>query len=69
MEGDRAKRGSPFRESARGKGDSRPLVCPRCSHKMRTVAVNTDPFEVNKILGCLKRNHAPPFDKVVTKPS
>jgi len=28
-----------------------------------------DPFEVNKILECLKRNNAPPFDKVVTKAS
>jgi len=26
-------------------------------------------LEVNKILECLKRNHAPPFDKVVTKAS
>lgn len=23
-----------------------PLVCPKCSHKMRIVAVITDPFEV-----------------------
>ena len=46
-----------------------PLVCPKCSHKTRIVAVITDPLEVNKILGCLKRNHAPPFEKVVTKAS
>ncbi len=26
-------------------------------------------LEVNKILECLKRNHASPFDKVVTKAS
>ncbi|MBA7640425.1 hypothetical protein ES703_48090 [subsurface metagenome] len=37
---------------------------------MRIVAVITDPgeckhsLEVNKILEWLKRNHAPPFDKV-----
>ena len=52
-----------------------PLICPKCSLKMRIVAVITDPgeckhsLEVNKILECLKRNHAPPFDKVVTKAS
>jgi hypothetical protein len=52
-----------------------PLVCKKCSHKMRIVAIMTDPgecthsLEVNKILGCLKRNHAPPFDKIVTKTS
>jgi hypothetical protein len=41
-----------------------PLICPKCSLKMRIVAVITDPYEVNKILECLKRNNAPPFDKV-----
>ena len=36
-----------------------PLVCPKCSHKMRIVTVITDPggckhpLEVNKIFGCL----------------
>ena len=71
--------------SARGKGDSRPLVCPKCGHEMpkchwyrrctwqhlwpvvRVIAIITDPYEVNKILECLKRNNAPPSDKVVTK--
>jgi len=46
-----------------------PLICPKCSHKMRIVAIINEPSEVNKILECLKRNHAPPFDKVVTKAS
>jgi hypothetical protein len=36
---------------------------------MRIVAVINDPFEVNKILECLKRNNAPPFDKVEIKAS
>jgi hypothetical protein len=36
---------------------------------MKVIAVITDPFEVNKILECLKRNNAPPFDKEVTKAS
>ena len=52
-----------------------PLVCTKCSHKMRIVAVITDPDEckhslvVSKILGYLKRNNAPFFNKVVTKVS
>ena len=52
-----------------------PLICLKCSHKMRIVAIINEPgeckhsLEVNKILECLKRNHAPPFDKVVTKAS
>ena len=52
-----------------------PLICPKCSHKMRIVALITEPgeckhsHEVTKILECLKRNHAPPFDKVVPKAS
>jgi len=51
------------------------LVCPKCGHEMRIVAVITDPgeckhsLEVNKILECLKRNNAPPFDKVEIKAS
>ena len=52
-----------------------PLICPKCSLKMRIVAAINDPgeckhsLEVSKILGYLKRNHAPPFDKVITKVS
>ena len=46
-----------------------PLICPKCSLKMRIVAVITDPYEVNKILECLKRNNAPTFDKVEIKAS
>jgi len=46
-----------------------PMVCPKCSHPLKVIAVITDPHEVSKILECLKRNHAPPFDKVVTKVS
>ena len=34
---------------------------------MKVIAVITDPFEVNKILECLKRNNAPPFDKGALK--
>jgi len=44
------------------------IKCRRCC-KVRIVAVITDPSEVIKILGCLKRNHAPPFDKIATKAS
>jgi hypothetical protein len=33
-----------------------PLVCPRCRSDMKVIAVITDPFEVNKIIECLKRN-------------
>jgi hypothetical protein len=36
---------------------------------MKVIASITDPHEVKKILECLKRNHAPPFDKGVTKAS
>jgi hypothetical protein len=46
-----------------------PLVCPQCGQEMRVIAVITDPFEVNKILECRKRNNAPVFDKEVTKVS
>ena len=52
-----------------------PLVCPKCSPEMKITAIITEPGEckhtreVSKILECLKRNHAPPFDKVVTKAS
>jgi len=44
-----------------------PLVCPKCGHEMRVIAIINDLYEVNKILECLKRNNAPPFDKVVNK--
>jgi len=46
-----------------------PLICPKCGSKMKIIAVVTDPSEVNKILECLKRNNAPPFDKGVLKAS
>ena len=45
------------------------LICPNWGHKMRVMAVITEPHEVWKILECLKRNHALPFEKVVTKVS
>ena len=44
-----------------------PLVCTKCGSEMKIIAVITDPSEVNKIFECLKRNHAPPFDKVGAK--
>ena len=46
-----------------------PLIYPQCGHEMKVIAVINDPFEVNKILECLKRNNAPPFDQEVTKAS
>jgi hypothetical protein len=52
-----------------------PLICPKCGHEMRVIAIINDPgeckhsHEVNKILECLKRNNAPPFDKVEIKAS
>jgi len=46
-----------------------PLICLKCGSEMKIIAVITDPSEVDKILECLKRNHAPPFDKIVTKVS
>jgi hypothetical protein len=36
---------------------------------MKIIAVITNFQEVRKILECLKRNHAPPFDKVEIKVS
>ena len=57
------------------------MVCPKCGSEMskmplvpevlvvKVIAVITDPFEVNKILECLKRNNAPPFDKGALKVS
>jgi len=46
-----------------------PLICEKCGHDLKVIAVITEPHEVRKILECLKRNHAPPFAKVVTKAS
>jgi len=46
-----------------------PLICPKCGSEMKVIAIITDFQEVDKILNRLKRNHAPPFDKVVTKAS
>jgi hypothetical protein len=46
-----------------------PLICPKCGHEMRVIAIITDSYEVNKILECHKRNNASPFDKLVTKAS
>jgi len=45
------------------------LLCPKCGSEMKVIAIITDLQEVDKILECLKRNNAPPFDKVVTKVS
>jgi len=51
------------------------LVCTKCGHAMKVISVVSDPggctppLEVNKIMECLKRNNAPPFDKEVTKAS
>jgi hypothetical protein len=36
---------------------------------MKVIAVIIDPQEVSKILECLKRNNAPPFDKGALKAS
>jgi len=56
-------------------------ICEKCGHEMpkvpvvKVIAVITNPgeykhsHEVRKILECLKRNHAPPFDKITTKTS
>ena len=44
-------------------------VCEKCGHEMKVIAVITNSHVVSKILECLKRNHAPPFDKVEIKAS
>ena len=46
-----------------------PLICPKCGHELKVIAVITEPHEVRKILECLKRNKAPPFDKLIIKVS
>ena len=46
-----------------------PLIYPKCGHEKKVIAVITEPSEVSKILRCLKSNHAPPFDKAITKAS
>jgi hypothetical protein len=46
-----------------------PLICEKCGHEMRVMAIITEPHEVRKILECLKRSHAPPFDKGALKAS
>lgn len=40
-----------------------------CGHEMKVIAVITNSQEVMKMLKCLKRNNAPPFDKVEIKAS
>jgi hypothetical protein len=57
------------------------MVFPKCGSEMlkmplvpevpvvKVVAVITVPSELNKILECLKRNNALPFDKVEIKAS
>jgi len=40
------------------------LICPKFGHHMKVIAVIIDPHEVRKILECLKRNNALPFDEV-----
>jgi hypothetical protein len=46
-----------------------PLIYPQCGHEMKVIAVITDPHEVRKIVECLKRSKAPPFDKGALKAS
>jgi len=46
-----------------------PLICPKCGSEMKVIAIITNLQEVDKILECLKRNNAPPFDKVEIKAS
>ena len=46
-----------------------PPACSKCGHEMKVIAIIIDPHEVSKILECLKRNYAPPFDEVETKAS
>jgi len=36
---------------------------------VRVIAITTDPYEVNNVLECLKRNNAPPFDEGASKAS
>ena len=34
-----------------------PMVCPKCNHPLKVIAVITDLHVVSKILECLNRNH------------
>jgi hypothetical protein len=45
------------------------LICEKCGHEMKVIAVITDPHEVYKILELLKRNNAPSFYKGALKAS
>jgi len=36
---------------------------------IRVIAITTDPYEVNNVLECLKRNNTPPFDEGASKAS
>jgi hypothetical protein len=45
------------------------LICPQSGHEMKVIAVMTEPCEVQKILACLKRNKALPFEKDALKVS
>jgi hypothetical protein len=46
-----------------------PLICPKCGSEIKVIAIITNLQEVDQILKCLKRNNAPPFDKVEIKAS
>ena len=41
-----------------------PLICPKCQSEMKVISVIFDKDEIKKILVCLKKNKAPPFDKI-----
>ena len=45
-----------------------PLICPRCSSKMRVLAVITNPAEVKKILRCLIKIGCPPLGRQPSQP-
>jgi hypothetical protein len=45
------------------------LICSKCGHEMRVIVIIIDPYEVNKILECHKRNNLSPFDKFEIKAS
>jgi len=45
------------------------LIYEKCGCEMKVIAVIINPHDVRRILECLKRNKAPPFDEVAPKAS
>ena len=42
-----------------------PLICPKCQNEMKVISIITNADEIKKIFNHLRKNKAPPFDKII----